>query len=178
MSTPVTRAPRRASHAPKYAVPQPSSITSFPDTSPRTPSSESLGPNIPHVISSDAQASRARASVYSAFAFVQLSRFASRYSVKPECDLTRRRLRRVRAVDEIVRHRKREVATDRSGAGVGWVGRAHRRADGRDRPLPLQHERQGRPRSDELDELGVEGLLRVFRVVLLGERPVDGEQAR
>ena len=77
-STPVTRAPRFASQAPKYAVPQPSSITSLPDTSPRTPSSESLGPNMPHVISSAAQASRARASVYSSFAFVQPARFRSR----------------------------------------------------------------------------------------------------
>jgi hypothetical protein len=78
MSTPVTCAPRRASHAPKYAVPHPSSITSFPATFPSTPSSESLGPNIPQVISSAAQASLARASVYSALAFVQASRFRSR----------------------------------------------------------------------------------------------------
>ncbi len=74
----MTRAPRLASQAPKYAVPHPSSITSFPDTSPSTPSSESLGPNMPHVISSAAQASRARASVYSSFAFVQTRRFSSR----------------------------------------------------------------------------------------------------
>ena len=36
------------------------------------------GPNMPQVISSAAQASAARASVYSAFAFVQASRFRSR----------------------------------------------------------------------------------------------------
>ena len=43
-STPTTRAPRLASHAEKYAVPQPSSTTSRPRTSPRTFSSDSSAP--------------------------------------------------------------------------------------------------------------------------------------
>ena len=41
MSTPTGRAPRIASRAEKYAVPQPSSTTSTPSTSPRTPRSSS-----------------------------------------------------------------------------------------------------------------------------------------
>ncbi len=55
MSTPTGRAPRFASHAEKYAVPQPSSTTSRPLTSPRTFSSVSSIPQIPHEISSSAQ---------------------------------------------------------------------------------------------------------------------------
>ena len=45
-SIPTGRAPRRASHEEKYAVPHPSSTTSRPATSPRTPSSLSEPPNI------------------------------------------------------------------------------------------------------------------------------------
>ena len=51
-STPTGRAPCRASHAEKYAVPQPSSTTSSPSTSPSTPSRARGTPNTPHVISS------------------------------------------------------------------------------------------------------------------------------
>ena len=55
MSTPTGRAPSFASHAEKYAVPQPSSTTSSPATSPRTFSSDSSTPQTPHEISSSAQ---------------------------------------------------------------------------------------------------------------------------
>src|SRR5262249_5149478 len=51
-STPVGRAPRRASQAEKYAVPQPSSTTSRPQTSPSTPSSCSGTLKLPQVMSS------------------------------------------------------------------------------------------------------------------------------
>ena len=74
-STPTGRAPRRASQAETYAVPQPSSITSRPATSPSEPSDDSGTPKTPQVISAAAQLSLAFASVYAAFASVQSSRF-------------------------------------------------------------------------------------------------------
>ena len=74
-STPTGRAPPRASHAETYAVPQPSSTTSRPDTSPSVSSERSGIAHFPHLISSDAHAPRACASVYSAFACVHDSRF-------------------------------------------------------------------------------------------------------
>jgi hypothetical protein len=55
-------------------VPQPSSTTSRPSTSPSVPSESSRTSKTPHVISSAAQFTLARASVYSAFACVQSSR--------------------------------------------------------------------------------------------------------
>ncbi len=76
-STPTGRAPCFASHAEKYAVPQPSSITSRPPTSPSTPSSRSGTPNMPHVNSSFAHAREASMSVYSAFDCVQSARFSA-----------------------------------------------------------------------------------------------------
>ena len=77
----VDAAPRAAPCEPgaKYAVPQPSSITSLPATSPSTPSSDSGTAEHPPVdLLGFAHASSARASVYSAFVFVQASRFALR----------------------------------------------------------------------------------------------------
>src|SRR5207248_8940917 len=44
--------------------------------------------------------------------------------------------------------------------------------------LPLEHEREGRCRRDEVDELPEERLLAMLGVVLLGERAVDREQPR
>ena len=55
-STPVGRAPRLASQAEKYAVPQPSSTTFRLRTSPSTPSCCSGTLKMPHVMSSAAQA--------------------------------------------------------------------------------------------------------------------------
>ena len=79
MSTPIGLAPSLASHAEKYAVPQPSSTTSRPSTSPSTLSSDSSIAQMPHEISSSAQLVVAFSFVYSAFACVQSSRlrFAS-----------------------------------------------------------------------------------------------------
>ncbi|OLD98829.1 MAG: hypothetical protein AUG91_08245 [Actinobacteria bacterium 13_1_20CM_4_69_9] len=76
-STPTTRAPRRASQAEKYAVPQPSSTMSRPSTSPRRFSSHSGFCQMPQLISSAAHDRSACASVYSALARVQLATFAS-----------------------------------------------------------------------------------------------------
>src|SRR5437016_6990113 len=181
MSTPTTRrALRFFNHAPKYAVPQPSSTTSLPSTSGKTPISRSGVLKTPQVISSWAHASRARASVYSAFERVQLSRLTATYSgsaiAEPQPDLPLRGLRRVRAVHEVVRHREREIAADRSGRGVRGIRRAHRRPDDRDRRLALEHEHQRRCRGDELDQLAEERLLLVLGVVLLGEFAIDGQE--
>ena len=63
MSTPTGRAPRFASQAEKYAVPQPSSTTSSPATSPSTFSSDSSTAQMPHEISSSAQLVSAFSSV-------------------------------------------------------------------------------------------------------------------
>jgi len=54
-STPTGRAPRFASHAEKYAVPQPSSTTSSPATSPSEPMSSSGIEKTPQKILSEAQ---------------------------------------------------------------------------------------------------------------------------
>src|SRR5215211_1106921 len=182
MSTPTGRAPRFASHPEKYAVPHPSSTTSFPETSPSASSSASGTPYVPHSISSCAQASAACASVYLSFAFVQAARFRRRSSEidigEPKPNLALRRLRRVRAVDEVVRHREREIAADRARRGVRRVRRAHRRPDELDRFLPLDDQRERRAGGDEIDELTEERLLGVLRVVLLREGPIDGQQAR
>ena len=77
-STPTTRlAPCRFSQAPKYPVPQPSSTISLPVTSGSAWTSRSGRLHLPQVISSWAHVSRARASVYSALARVQLSRLTA-----------------------------------------------------------------------------------------------------
>ena len=78
-STPMGRAPRRASQAETYAVPQPSSTTSSPLRSPSVPRPSSRTPHTPQVISCSAHFRAAFASVYAAFACVQSSRlrFAS-----------------------------------------------------------------------------------------------------
>ena len=66
---------------------------------------------------------------------------------------------------EVVRHREREVAADRSRGGFGRVRRAHRRPHDLDRALALEDERERRPGRDELDELAEERLLDVLGVV-------------
>ena len=87
-----------------------------------------------------------------------------------------RGLRRVGAVDEVVRHRHREVAADRARLGVGRVRRADRLAHRRDRAFALDDERPRRPRGDEVDELAEERLLPVLGVVRLAELAARGEQ--
>src|SRR5438874_4873580 len=82
-STPTGRAPRFASHAEKYAVPQPSSTTSRPATSPSRFSSDSSIPQMPQLISSSAQLSDARSSVNSRFDSVQSARFLAASSDQP-----------------------------------------------------------------------------------------------
>src|SRR4051794_10283317 len=153
-STPTGRAPCFASRAEKYAVPQPSSTTSRPSTSPSTPRLASGIPKTPQLISSAAQDRRAEESVYSAFDFVHCATLAAIESAagsgeliggEPERDLALGGLRRVGAVDEVVRHRHREVAADRPRLGVRRVRRADRLAHRRDRTLALDHERPRGP---------------------------------
>src|SRR5207253_4292257 len=77
MSTPTTRrAPRRFSQAATYAVPQPSSTTSLPRTSGRTPSLLSGVFQTPQEISGSFHSPSALPSVYAALFFVQWSRLA------------------------------------------------------------------------------------------------------
>ena len=128
---------------------------------------------------------RAFRSSYSALWPSQNSRFLRACSVRsgafiaePELELALRRLRRVRAVHQVVRHREREVAADRPGRRLGRVRRAHRRADDRDRRLALERERERRRRGDELDQLAEERLLGVLGVVRLGELAVDLDEPR
>src|SRR5262249_16897855 len=154
------------SQAEKYAVPQPSSTTSSPATSPSRFSSDSSMPQTPQEISSSAQLTSAFASVYSAFDCVQIAAFLAaslRQSDEPigepDPDLTLGRLGRVTAVDEVVRHRQRELAAQRAGIGVGRVRRAYRLAAGGDRTVALEDEREGRSGGDELDEVAEERLL-------------------
>src|SRR6266545_3832323 len=183
-STPTTLAPRRASHAEKYAVPHPSSTTSRPLTSPRRFSSDSGVSNTPHLISSCAQARAAEASVYSVFARVQFATFCRTYSGlsdklivrEPERDLARRRLGRVGTVHEVVGHRARQVAANRARLGIGGIRRADRLAKRRDRALAFDDERQRRPGGDELDELTEKRLLIVFRVMGLPQLAIDVDQ--
>src|SRR6187431_3238563 len=124
---------------------------------------------------------------YSSAHASQLARFARAWSVspsdeliraEPEPDLALGRLGRVGAVDEVVRHREREVAADRPRSGVGRIRRAHRRPDHADRGLALDDEGQRRRRGDELDQLAEERLLAVLGVVLLRERAVDEHELR
>src|SRR5579859_2146008 len=179
-STPTTRAPRFASLADRYAVPHPSSTTSRPATLPRTPTVDSGMPKTPNVMSSRDHARAAAASVYSAFAFVQLATLPASDSgeliAEPERDLARRRLGRIGAVHEVVGHRHREVAADRPRLGVGRVRRADRLAERRDGTRALDDERPGRAGADELDELAEERLLLVLGVMALAERAVGGEE--
>src|SRR4051812_25626624 len=181
-STPTGRAPFFASQAEKYAVPQPSSTTSLPSTSPRTFRSDSSIPQMPHEISSSAQFVSAFSSVYSAFAFVQRVTFFAASSDEaigePDPDLALGGLRRVGAVHEVVRHGEREAAAQRARRGLGRVGRADRDATGRDRPFALEDERERRPGGDEVDELAEERLLLVLGVVRLADLARRRDQAR
>ena len=61
------------------------------------------------------------------------------------------------------------VSADRPGRGLERVRRADHLTRGRDRLVPLEHQRDQRPARDELDEVAEERLLGVLGVVLLGE---------
>jgi len=108
------------------------------------------------VTSLSAHFATACSAVYSELIFVQSSRFraaSSDHAIgEPEADLALGRLGRVGAVHEVVRHGKRELAAQRAGIGLGGVRGADRLAGGRDRSLPLEDERERRPRGDELDQ--------------------------
>src|SRR5262249_29951043 len=146
---------------------------SRPETSPKICRFDSGASHTPHVISACAHLRDAWASVYWAFDSVQSSRFRAASSDQPigepEGDLAFGRLGRIRAVDEVVRHRERELAAERAGVGVGRVRRADRLPRRRDHALAFEHERERRARGDELYELAEERLLAVLRVVDLAE---------
>ena len=155
----------------------------------------------PQVISSSAHFALARASVYSAFAFVQSSRLrlasseisgigemsvpgiASRGTAQSRpsgknSDSSRLRARlRVGAVHDVLREQRREVAADRAGRRVGGIGRAHHRADAGDRVLAADGEGEDGAGRDERDELAEEGLALVLGVVLLREGAGDLQEA-
>ena len=87
-------AARRASQAETYAVPQPSSTTSLPVELRQHAHARPRGsPQIPQVISSAAQCSRALAPVCSAFDFVQSSRLRAASSRRAHRRRTRARSR-------------------------------------------------------------------------------------
>src|SRR5436190_14849565 len=138
----------------------------------------------PQLISSADQDRSACASVYCALADVQFATFFSTYSGRsdelivrePKRDLALGRFRGVGAVDEVVRHRERQVAANRTRCRLGRIGRADRRAQRCDRSLSLDDERERRARGDELDELAEERLLPVFGVVRLAELAADVNQ--
>src|SRR5437588_5592965 len=178
--TPTGRAPRFASQAEKYAVPQPSSTTSRPATSPMQPMVDSWTPKTPQEISLLLHWRGAAAAVCSSFAFVQAATLPGSDSgeliAEPERDLARCRLGRVGAVHEVVRHRHREIPANRARLRVGGVRRADRLAHRRDRSLALDHERPRRPRGAERDELAEERLLLVLGVMRLAQIAARGEE--
>ena len=79
-------------------------------------------------------------------------------------------------MNEVVRHRQREIAADRPGGRIRGIRRAHCRSDDRDRRLTLEYERERRCRGDELDELAEERLLLVLGVVLLRELAINSQE--
>src|SRR5207248_670993 len=81
-------------------------------------------------------------------------------------------------VDEIVRHREREVTAQGTWLRVRRVRRADRRSRGCDRAFALEHEGERWSRADEVDELAEERLLLVLGVVRLAELARRDEQAR
>src|SRR2546423_4074659 len=181
MSTPTGRAPCFASHAEKYAVPQPSSTTSSRATSPSTCRSDSSIAQMPQWISSSAQFVDAESFVCSRLIWAQSAAFLAAsldQSIRePEPDLALGGFRRVGAVHEVVGHRERELAAQRAGARLRGVRRPDRLAARCDRGLALQHEGQRRARGDEVDELTEERLLLVLRVVRLTELAARDEQS-
>ena len=168
------RAPAAAPARPtKYAVPQPSSTTSWPATSPRTPNfglrDVDHTPQVDLLLRPGARAPAA--SVYSAFDLrpgfaVARARPRAQLIREPELDLALRRLRRVRPVHEVVGHRQREVAADRPGRATrpGWSSPSSCGRPGS--PTRPRARARASARGDELDELAEERLLRVLGVVL------------
>ena len=142
------------------------------------------------MISSAAQFELARASVYSAFAFVQSSRLRLASSeisdsdeeawspgsrpwgtaqIRPsskKSDSSRLALAFESEPWTMFSERSvGEVAPDRAGRGVGRIGRAHHRADARDRVLTADGEGEDRAGRDERDEVAEERLALVLGVV-------------
>src|SRR4051812_22309019 len=96
---------------------------------------------------------------------------------EPELQLALGRLRRVRAVDQVVLGLQREVAADGARGGlldrVGAAGQLAERGDG---ARALDGERDQRARGDELQQVAEERTLLVLGVVLLGQRLRNGPQ--
>src|SRR6185295_18227955 len=92
---------------------------------------------------------------------------------KEQRELALRARPRVRAVHDVLREQRREVAADRAGRRIGGVGGTHHSPHAEYGVLTSNREREYGPRRDERDELSVEGLALVLRVVLLGKCPRD-----
>ena len=156
-------------------MPQPSSTTSRPATSPSTFSSDSSIPQMPHEISSSAQF------VVGVLVGVLGVRLRPERGVLRASSLVRRGHRGTRSRSRArptraSRSRGRgcsasraRSAAQRARVGVGGVRRADRLAARRDRALALEHERERRARGDEVDELAEERLLLVLGVVRLAD---------
>src|SRR6185503_4255565 len=165
-STPTGRAPRRASQAETYAVPQPSSTTSSPPTSPSVPSDASGTEKTPHVISSPPMLrSHGRPCAPRSPASSSRGCAGRRRTARPrpsrleqavgeeQPELPPRARARVGAVHDVLREEGRQVAADRPGRRVGRVRRAHQPADPGDRILAADGERQHGTGGDEVDEV-------------------------
>ena len=172
MSTPTGRAPALASHAETYAVPQPSSTTSRPSTSPITPSSASGICQMPQCeLAEPASSAFGRCTpCWSS----SRARDSARRRVRPVHRGTRARSRA--RPTRVSRSRARGCSASRArtrhAASPGRLRRGSSRRSScgsRDRALALEHERERRPRGDEVDELAEERLLRVLGVVRLAE---------
>src|SRR5690606_31249000 len=78
---------------------------------------------------------------------------------EPELDLACGRLRRVRAVHDVVLHRQGEVAPDAAGVGLDRVGRARQLPERLDRAVALHHRGHHRAGGDERQQLAEERLV-------------------
>src|SRR5579875_3195543 len=93
-----------------------------------------------------------------------------------DLDFPGRRVRRVRAVHDVLRNLQRVIAPDRARSSGNRIGRARQRAERLDRARPLRdqgHQRAGR---DELDERAEERLAGVLGVVQFGGLTVQRAQ--
>ena len=88
---------------------------------------------------------------------------------EPERDLALGRLGRVRPVDEVVRHRERELAAQRAGVGVGRIGRADRLAAVAIAPSPSSTNASVGPEVMKSTSSPKNGFSRVLGVVRLAE---------
>src|ERR1700751_2593070 len=90
--------------------------------------------------------------------------------------LTRGRLRGVRAVDHVLPDLQGVVAANRARTGLDRVRRPSKGPERLDGSFALGDQRHGRPRGDELNDIGEERLLRMLCVVRVRVHLVDYPQ--